>query len=624
MEKTGLTYFNMVSTSLRASKLSRELELPQYCTVGRYERAIRIADKYGTLFQKFLARYEYSRTLIYWFDQIEETHNQYDEMENLALKNRTSHALELLGCILAVLTTYQCNFKNLDFQIVKRSNTLRTNLLELACDKSRPNESLHARTLLAINELKTCRHSGKTDDFDKIFGIMTGILEESRGLGEYRISLIIDISNELANIQINGKAYDNFVSTIAKVRGERRQEGEQGKVFLRRGQQCLKSSDPSAAINWLGKASIALNKAEDIEQQIEATFFLTLAYARINLNWAARATILSCLCSIKSISDKTGVFHHIIFEATEVFCIVCLQLGHLPDALHALHLLRLFETHVTVPKDEAESYAKRFENLEASLTCALVSLDESHLKKLAKLPEILEALCLYSARQVLLFRLKNSSQMKQKDNIESEEVEQEEMEKFMDEIATQANESNFPNVPILNDEANLIFRTNILFVDVEILSAGDEKSVSICENLITCLEAFTANLFNSGVYPSTSFARVSLETAAKATNVEVDVDPINYMMTVRWPDSLDIRNLSNAGYVQQGMLSIIISIIELISITDDQGKKATESLESNKILERSMIFSNTNITHGLIFNNAVSKITDLDDITTTEKTKTSH
>lgn len=283
VDKLGLSDINMVSDTLRAANLSRGLELPRYETDGRYERATRIADKYGGAFQKFLARYEKARTQIYWFDDLEEAHKLYDELEALAIEIKTSKVLELLGNILDALAYYQRNFKCTDFKLKNRFDTLRENLEILASNLSRPNESLHARTLLKINELKTLWRSRDSKGIDKIMLDLADILNESKGMGEFPSSLIPAIVNELPNLQIEGEAYDRLISIVAEYSGQKTSEGEQGMLLKKRGLQAIETGSLLDAIDWLGKATLAFSKAEYRDEQIETKYFLAVAYEKGNL-----------------------------------------------------------------------------------------------------------------------------------------------------------------------------------------------------------------------------------------------------------------------------------------------------------------------------------------------------
>lgn len=618
IEDSGLTLFTLVAASLRAAELSRELERPRFETEVRYLQAIRIADKHGTPFQQFLARYQQARTLLWYFDDLEEVHNVYKNLEEKALEDITSDAMELLRNILDGLATYQCNFINIDFQISSRSKTIQSYLLKLSSDKSRPNQSLHARTLLAINEMKDIFLSGQRSNFDKIFEKLTDILQESKGLGEFRVGLIFEITKEFANILLKGRAYDRFVEKVAETKSQRASEGEQGKVFLTRGCQCINSELPLEAIDWLGKAAIAFNKVEYSDYFIDSKFFLALAYAKANLNWAARATILSCLCTIKSISDKTGKFHHKIFSSIELFCQICLNLKHLPDALCIFHLLRLFETYLKVPESEIQDYSMRFRNLEETLTSTLISLDEQQLTNLAELPSILNSLGLHDARFALMIRLGQYEQLAKDDGITIEELKQL-TEELSLELHDNTSNKKKPPVVILNNEQSSVFRTIIQCVDFELHLNGDEKSILIGEYLISGLEAFVANLDKSELIPHTNYAKVSLEIDAKAKNTEMITDPSNYSMTVKWPESWDALNLANAKTHWHGVLSFITTFIELVCLPKDQGKKAIASLEHNLTVERSLIFSNTGITHGIIFGKNICKLTDLASLSELEK-----
>ena len=87
----------LTSEALVAARLSRNLERPREETDGRFLRAIRLAEKYGTSRQKLEAHYEHIRTAFWWFDDVDFLLAEYDMFEELALQSNNAVDLEWLG-----------------------------------------------------------------------------------------------------------------------------------------------------------------------------------------------------------------------------------------------------------------------------------------------------------------------------------------------------------------------------------------------------------------------------------------------------------------------------------------------------------------------------------------------
>ena len=297
---------------------------------------------------------------------------------------------------------------------------------------------------------------------------------------------------------------------------------------------------------------------------------------------------------------------------------ISLRLGHLPDALLAFRLLTIVQSQLNEPEKKLKENSERYETLENILTCVLVSVNDEQLERLTRLPEALSLLGLFYARSVLMVRLGQADHLIQEDVIGKEEL-TDIISLTKEGKSMQVASEGGPTEIILNDETTSVFRTNVLSVDIEFNFSGGEKSISICEYLMSGLEAFAANMMKNGVYPCTNFAKVFIEIDAKVTEIELQQDQSNCTVTLKWPESVVISELSYASIAQQGLEKFIIAIIGLISIADEKGRKAGEAIERFDIFERSVIFSNSSITHSRVFGNSVSQITDVIPCNDTEE-----
>ena len=110
----------LVTEALVAAKLSRGLERPRTETDGRFERAIRLADRHGVFRQKLEARYERIWTAFWWYDDFELLKASYADFEAQALESDSAKNLQLLSNLQQLLvnsvihghmTAEECQFK---------------------------------------------------------------------------------------------------------------------------------------------------------------------------------------------------------------------------------------------------------------------------------------------------------------------------------------------------------------------------------------------------------------------------------------------------------------------------------------------------------------------------------
>lgn len=92
-----------IADALEAAQLSRMLERPKIETLGRFERAIQLAKKYGTRRQEMHARYERVWTLFWWFDDVSAINDDYEEVEELAFRNDNADDVSKLCNLYSVL-----------------------------------------------------------------------------------------------------------------------------------------------------------------------------------------------------------------------------------------------------------------------------------------------------------------------------------------------------------------------------------------------------------------------------------------------------------------------------------------------------------------------------------------
>ena len=151
-----------VVDALLAAKLSRGLEQPRVNVDGRFERAVRLADKYGFLHQRIEARYEHIWTAYWWFDDFESLDTRYGAIETLAADAGHARTLSLLVNLTQLLfnSVLHGHLGRTGCQLDPRIARVRVLLAPMAANAERPNNRLEAASLLLhldMNEAIPCR-----------------------------------------------------------------------------------------------------------------------------------------------------------------------------------------------------------------------------------------------------------------------------------------------------------------------------------------------------------------------------------------------------------------------------------------------------------------------------------
>ena len=610
-DKSGLTDLDSVSEALRAAKLSRGLEGPRYETDGRFDRAIRLAEKHGSRRQQFVAIYEKAWTAIWWFDDLVTPNTCYDELEERALQDGECFELERLGNLLNIFVgrERQDAEPSDTYQLNKRFERLSATLTHYSENLQRPNHALYAETLLVLHELTKHMRAERPEKFEEVWNKLSDIVDRSRGLAEYPAELIFKMTDVFTQFFPDSDDLDDLIIKVAEFMGERRKEGAQGELLLRRGAQKLDIEKPLEAITWLGKAALAFNKKEYHDKQVETLYNLAIAYRGAGLFWAARASALSCLVVLSSIANEEGEIQKQSIPATKLYGLLCLQMGHIPDVLQALYLLKLYQSHISLSEEGAERLRLELVEQDQFLACAFMALEKSYLHELDTLPDFLDHIQFYMARSVLLYRLGYQKIIRDDGSIPTD-VSDLELIEFMALIAAQPATKSFPTRPVLNEEKSFAPVTKILGVHISFDTEVTNKNIAICELLIATLEGFTATMLNRGVFPHTPSANVRL-IEHEGNEVEIEVEQDTVSAIVKWPVRLSPSDPARIEDIQNGLLNFVGQVVGLTTTSRDPLNLLEELFRDEMVFARSIVFSNTAVSHGRVFNKEVSRLSDL-------------
>jgi hypothetical protein len=125
--------YQLIEDCIEAAILSRELELPRVEVEGRFARAERIAEQYGTHQQKLHCGYAKAWTSFWWHDDFHTFNRIYDDVERLAIGSSQVTDIELLANLWQVLwaTVQRSQLDASGAKLEVRTKTLRTELQRL-------------------------------------------------------------------------------------------------------------------------------------------------------------------------------------------------------------------------------------------------------------------------------------------------------------------------------------------------------------------------------------------------------------------------------------------------------------------------------------------------------------
>jgi len=592
--------FSLAEDCLDSAIYSRNLELPRVEIDGRFERAERIAKKCGTPHQILECAYQKAWTTYWWHEDFLETSKLYATVESLAKDSRNVYDLELLTNLWFLLygMTLGGKFPDevTDFQ--NRTETLLRELDRLSKEENRPSTSLQAKTLSLQIQLALKRY--KKEPIVEILKNLQEVIQQAEKFPGYPLEPFVEIFTELGEFLEDVPAYDELFETIVKISSSHEGEISGARMLLKRGEQQLNAKRPYEAIRTLGRTFTSLNKHESREDAVFALYLCACAYEQVGLLWAARGTMLNAASLAINEYWKYGDI-----TSAQVACYsrlkwIELQLGRIPHILAWHEVDSVVRTALVGQGYEMSRMTERDQDFDVILGILLLKTDIWSLKKISKLPDVLDEMGLLGASIILLYALGHEEEFI--DDNHKNVFGGEDTKSFFKNLYNQPASEELPETPVLYDESKVQLKSNILGCEIEIESENSSPCIELAESLLAALESLLStavsrhmvarepNLFIS--IRKSEFAKRPFEFSLQDQNGR----PKGIIAC----SSFDPQNMSldQQGEVKKKLFESIATIIARVLMISDIDKEIRELFHEEQGLDRSMSFTGSFVTIG--------------------------
>lgn len=330
-----------VDNFLEVANLSKQLENPILQTQGLYDRAVKIARRFGTTNQIFFAYYNYARASYYW-------HEDFITFElnfKCAYETITESSNSILWTDLVTLLVIQISHRHRDEeQDTCAADKLTTNTImhlnEIIKDKSRPSNALQAE--IALSQLQLVQNFGNNDKMDKIFRRIQVICQQGEYLIGFPFENTYGFIDELDDIFHDYPNYQALQDYLTAQSIKRNGDLKTSKISLERGVRQAELGNYYRAIKLIGKTLLGLNKEEALEEMIYANIILSSVYSQVDLHWAARSSLLRSASMLTDywykhriiLPETIGAFSSLVREE--------LLIGRIAQAITWLELALIF------------------------------------------------------------------------------------------------------------------------------------------------------------------------------------------------------------------------------------------------------------------------------------------
>ncbi len=602
-----------VTEALVAAKLSRNMERPHLETDGRFNRAVRLAEADGTYRQKLEAKYEQIWTAFWWFDDFQFLKASYPDFESLAIC--TSHAvnLELLSNVLQLLVNsiVHQHLSAKECELPERTARLSEALENIAADKDSPNNALEARTLLLIMRMNQIALSNQPELLTEVWREMSAVLEEAKGLSEFRSDKLVHLIQKFGDIVGNDPDYNDLIEKTASFIAERKGEAEGALVLLKRAQK-LDFDSNLDMIRFLGKAAFGLSKKEYAESLIDALQLLMLAYRNTGLLWASRASCAFLGATLVMEGEENSQMPISFVPTMKIWAWIALKLLHIPDFLFAIQLLNGALVALPLSDETKEKVGKDLQDLDAALGCLILNLDEDELQKLEQLPDILEALGLFMARAALLYIMGYKDDLRAEGFLPENETD-EDLKGFFSLLASQPVAENLKGSLILNAANSEVFKTKIIGMTIEVSTTGSIHSVLIAETILGSLEAFFATAIDHRVVPhAEKFCLNIVEGGDVAPSFEVD--ELNMSGTAYWPDKVSPASFQDQKKIQEFWVEVCGRVLATCCVIQDVEDFLESLFADEAVQHRLAMIATATTSYHRVATKYVSRLSDWQDV----------
>jgi hypothetical protein len=600
----------LATEALVAARLSRALERPRFETDGRFVRAIRLADEYGTFRQKLDANYEQIWTGFWWFDDVEFLNKNYDSFEAMVLENDQAKNLELL-CNLVQLLFNSVIHHHLTADAAKlfdRAKRLGDRLDILTADLDRPNNALEAETsglLLKLNQVLLAR---KREALASLWPKLSDVIRRARGLGEFSAERLIQLIEVFGNVAGSDPNYALLVDEVAAFVSERTGEGRGALVLLKRAKQ-LAADDHFEMIRLLGKAARQLTKQEYSDSLIEALQLLSIAYRSAGMLWAARASCVFALASIFIEAGDNSELPISVIPTIVLLGSIAIELRHLPEGLEAIRLARGFAAKLPLSESSKQRLRERLLHLDLVLASQTLCFTATELQHASMLPDVYERLEMYQSRNALLYALGHEASLREEGYIPADETKDRVVE-FFSLLAGQPVSDDLLGPVIFNQSQQQIYASKVLGMRIEVHHSGTDASILAAEAVIGSIEALFSTTLDLKVGAHTESFSIFIEETNEVSEPDFRLIKDEMTATVRWPLGQSPASYGKQIEVQKMLISLSVSIFAATCVAPNMKEMLERFLDEEAIQDRIAMIIIVGNSHERLLSNSVSRLDD--------------
>ena len=577
-----------VLDALLAAKLARGIEKPRVDIDGRFARAIRLADRHGTLHQRIEARYEQVWTAYWWFDDFAFLDSEYGAIEQLA--NDAGHARTLgflvnLGQLLFNAVMHD-HLDRSACQLDRRIAAIVALLQPMAADGERPNNQLEAEAALCHIAMNEAALAGDGEALSEVWQRFAAILDRAEGLGEFDATRVIKLITVAERVAGDDPAYALLVDKLADFVAARTGEAQGALILLRRAEK-LGLGRHFEMIRLLSKAAMRLTKKEHSADLTDALCLLTVAYRSAGLLWAARATCIFALSAFIIDAEEGGRLPLRFAVVAKIWATLSLDLHHFADFVVAMGLVRGATEALPFSDKDRAKFRRDAQDFEIIAASQIVNLPDAELARLSDWPDIFDQAQLIMPRTALLYALGYENVLRADQSIPPTETEKGVKEMFSSLASQPAGTQGAATGPILYaPNVPQTISTTLIGMQVEIRSSGSDHAILAAEAVAGSLEAFFATTIEHQVMPHTERFAIDVVENAAIERPSFSVDRDTMRARLAWPADLPPTRYGEQAIIRDLWVDIAAELLAATCFVPHSERVLTALVSDERVMGR--------------------------------------
>ena len=556
-----------VNDALAAAIISRDLERSRFETDGRFDRAIRLADRFGSRRQRVETRYEQLWAAFYWFDDIDRLNEGFDAVTAIAYGSDDAETIELISNLVQNLANAaglgHASAESL--KLKERRDALVAALEALAADPERPNNALEARTSLLFTAATQAIMARDKNALTALWPQFSEVITKAEGLSEYRAERLEAIVELFGRAAGSDETYNRLVEDMAAFISKRTGDARGGLVLLKRANQLDIEEDRLDIIRLLGRATRQLAQREHVESFIEAAYSLAVAYRGAGMLWAARAAAMFSVATVLAETERESDAPVSIVPSLMLLGWIDAELRLLPEFLDVVRLIR--GCRAMLPLDEPSQArgrraSDRIRRPSGSLVLAHKPGGTARARGTAGYPGRVGPAC-ESGPHCSMCSARMSSTATAPTAKRSPGP-------MFSASGPPSFPKTLPSAPLLlNGEGPQIQVTRVAGMEVRVSTSGSSTAIVAGQALLTVVDAVFSTMLEAGVAAHVERFDVQVIENATLAKPAFDFDEISMTARLNWPAGETPTSSKLDGAAQDAFTGLTVHIVLAACIVRD-------------------------------------------------------